>query len=123
MGKKLVLFCLLALLAAAAFANPIKFRLINHTKLDIAEIHFAAISDDEWGDDILGGEPLEDGYSLDVSFDSDYEATIKKENLKIFDILCVIDDNEVELRDLELAKIKTLEVSLDKDGNAVTKIK
>lgn len=121
--KKHVLFCLLLLFTAAAFAKPINFTLINHTDHDITEVCFAAISDDEWGDDILGGDPLYDRGTMEISFDSDYEATIKKENIKIFDMLCVINDKEVEFRNLELAKINTLEISLDKKGNPVTKIK
>jgi hypothetical protein len=121
--KKTILICLLALLAATAFAKPINFTLINHTDYDITEVHFAATNDEEWGDDILGGDPLLYRGSMEISFDADYEATIKKENLKLFDMLCVIDDEEVEIYDLELAKITTIELSLDKKGNLVTKIK
>jgi hypothetical protein len=121
--KKTTLLCLLALLAATAFAKPIDFTLINHTDSDITEIHFAATNDEEWGGDILAGDPLLYRGSMEISFDSDYEATIKKENIKLFDMLCVIDDNEVEIYDLELAKITTLELSLDKEGNPVTVIK
>lgn len=58
MGKKHALFCLMALLAAAAFAKPIDLTLINHTDYDITEVCFAALSDEEWGDDILNGDPL-----------------------------------------------------------------
>jgi hypothetical protein len=121
--KKLVFFCLLVLIAAAAFAKPIGFKLVNHTNLNIEEICFAATNDEEWGDDILGGEGLEAGWSLDVTFDAEYEAQLNKDNVKIFDMLCVIDGEKVELYDLELAKIKTLELKLDKDGYLITKTK
>ena len=123
LNKKLALFCILALLATAAFAKPIDFTLINHTNSDITEICFAATNDDEWGDDILGGDPLLYRGSMEITFGPDYEETIKKENLKLFDMLCVIDGKEVEVYDLELAKITTLELSLDKQGKPVTKIK
>jgi hypothetical protein len=123
LGKKPALLCLFALLATAAFAKPINFTLINHTNHDISEICFAATNDEEWGDDILCGDPLLDRQSMEISFDADYEARIKKENLKIFDMLCVINGKEVEFLDLELAKMTTLEISLDKKGNPVTKIK
>ena len=123
MKKKLALFCLLALLATAAFAKPIDFTLINHTNSDVTEICFAATNDEEWGDDILNGDPLLYRGSMEITFGPDYEETIKKENLKLFDMLCVIDGKEVEVYDLELAKITTLELSLDKQGKPVTKIK
>lgn len=123
MNKKPALFCLLALLATAAFAKPIDFTLINHTNSDITEICFASTNDEEWGDDILNGDPLLYRGSMEITFGPDYEETIKQENLKLFDMLCVIDGNEVEFYDLELAKITTLEISLDKQGNPVTKIK
>lgn len=122
-GKKLSLFCLMVLLAAAAFAKPIDFTLINHTDYDITEVCFAAQSDEEWGDDILGGDPLLYRGSMEIAFDSDYEETIKKEGITLFDMLCVVDGEEVEYRDLELAKINTLEISIDKQGKPVTKIK
>lgn len=123
MHKKLALFCLMVSLSAAAFAKPIDFTLVNHTDYDVTEIYFAAISDEEWGDDILGGDPLLYRGSMEISFGAEYEALIKKENIKLFDMLCVVDGEEVVFENLELAKINTLEISLDKHWNPITKIK
>lgn len=123
MKKWITVFCFTALLATMAFAKPIKFTLINHTQHDITSIEFAAVDDDTWGDNIIEGDTLVEDDNLEISFDAEYEARIKKENLKLFDILCVIDGKEVEIHNLELAKLTSLDLSLDKKGQAVVKTK
>lgn len=60
---------------------------------------------------------------MEIAFDPDYEETIKREGITLFDMLCVVDGEEVEYRDLEFAEINTLEISIDKQGNPVTIIK
>lgn len=87
--------------SVAAFAEPIDFTLVNHTDSDVTDIYIAAISDEEWGDDILGGDPPLYRGSMEISFGSEYEALIKKENIKLFDMLCVVDGEEVVFENLE----------------------
>lgn len=59
-----------ALLAAApASAVDLDFSLVNKTGYTISEVYVASSASDEWDEDILGRDLLENGDSVDISFE------------------------------------------------------
>ena len=82
--KSLILFAVIAVsLGSTAFTtieNPIKngntttichnldFTLINETGYNISSIFVSPTTENEWGEDIMGRDLLNDGESVDISF-------------------------------------------------------
>lgn len=52
-----------------AEAPNLDFVLINRTGYDIENIYVAPTAQKTWGDDIMGRDLLEDGESVEISFD------------------------------------------------------
>jgi hypothetical protein len=51
-----------------AVAGEQDFTLHNQTGVEIHALHIAPHSSDEWGEDVLGKDALENGESLDIKF-------------------------------------------------------
>jgi hypothetical protein len=58
----------LGLTPMAAVADD-GYGIINDTGMDITHLYISAHEEDEWGDDILGVEVLEDGDECGIEFD------------------------------------------------------
>ena len=70
---KIAVLCLAALglatlIASAAFAGEQDFTLVNKTGVEIHKVFISPHSSDEWGEDILGKDTLDDGESVDITF-------------------------------------------------------
>ena len=57
----------------AATQNKQDFTLHNETGLEIKEVYVSPTAADEWEEDILGTDTLEDGSSVDISFTRRHE--------------------------------------------------
>ncbi len=57
------------LTATNAVAGEQDFTVVNRTGVEIHKLFVAPHSSDEWGEDILGKDTLEDGETLDITFD------------------------------------------------------
>jgi hypothetical protein len=73
MIKSMALSCLavagMAFLAVSSVrAGDQDFTLVNKTGVEIHALHVSPHSSDEWGEDILGQDTLENGASLDIKF-------------------------------------------------------
>jgi hypothetical protein len=53
---------------STAFAGDQDFTLVNQTGVEIHNVHIAPHDSDEWGDDILGKDTLENGDSVHITF-------------------------------------------------------
>lgn len=64
-----LLAVLLGGLESAALAGTQDFTLVNKTGETINNLHVSETSKDDWEEDVLGDEVLEDGESLEIGFD------------------------------------------------------
>lgn len=65
----LATFALLLMLVPTAFGQGKQdFTLINKTGLTISELYVGPSSSDDWGEDILGQDTLDDGASTEIVF-------------------------------------------------------
>ena len=72
--KKMVVFVTLMFVASAAFAGDQDFTLVNETGLAIVEFYCSATTTNNWEEDILGVDILEDGDDVNIAFSHDEEA-------------------------------------------------
>jgi hypothetical protein len=102
--------------AGSAFAGDQDFTLVNHTGVEIHKLYTSPHSSDEWEEDVLGEDTLDDGDSLDITFP-------KREKSAHWDIR--VEDskgNSLTFTDVNLKE--TSEVVLHyKDGKAWADLK
>ena len=82
-----VLMMLVIIFVFKANAGDQDFTLVNETGLTINEFYCSPNDTDDWGDDILGENIMEDGDSLEVSFDRATEECL-------WDLMIVDGDGE-----------------------------
>lgn len=58
----------LGLTPALLTAGDQDFSLVNKTGFEISSLHISPHSSDEWGEDILGKDTLDDGDTLNITF-------------------------------------------------------
>lgn len=110
--RPLLILPVLALLAATvSFAGDQDFTLHNKTGVSINKLHISPHRADEWGEDILGQDTLEDGATLNIKF-SRHE-TAAHWDLRIEDK----EGNSVVWENLNLLEISEVTLHL-KDGKA-----
>lgn len=104
----------LALLApATALAGAQDFTLVNRTGLRIVELYISTSETDEWEEDVLGVDVLEDGASVNIHFSAKEQA--KHWDLKIVDS----DGDEVVWTNLNLLEISKVTLHYQKGGQPV----
>lgn len=107
---------LLTVITPAAHAGDQDFTVHNQTGVTIHKLFVAPHSSDDWEEDILGKDTLEDGDSLDITFG-------RKEKAALWDLK--IEDkqgNAITFENLNLLKIS--EVTLHyKNGKAWADLK
>ena len=104
-------------LVFAAWQNPVlDFKLINKTGVDIYAIYISPSDVDEWQEDILDIDVLEDGESADIKFQPN--ATAKLWDLKVEDE----DETAIIWEKLDLSKINVLTLKIV-NGKPVAEIK
>ena len=100
----------------AVMAGDQDFTLVNHTGVEIHKFYTSPHSSDDWQEDVLGKDTLEDGDTLDVEFPNREKAThwdIRVEDSK---------GNAITFTDINLKE--TSEVVLHyKDGKAWADLK
>lgn len=109
--KRLCAFALAALAlawAAAAQNKALDFKLVNKTGVDINAVYIAPSDSDDWGDDVMGKDTLDDGDSVEIEFHP-------KANAKLWDLRVEDGDgNSVEWERLDLTKIAELTLKIVK---------
>lgn len=77
-----------AALSAGAFAQGKQdFRLSNRTGYTISEVYVAPSKSDDWEEDVMGRDTLDDGDYVDISF-------ARREKACEYDLKVVYDDEE-----------------------------
>lgn len=83
-------------LGAAQQRRNLDFTLVNKTGLAIIEVYLSPTSEEEWGEDVMGKDILENGAKVDITFSS--SETECNWDLKIVDE----DDDDIEWLKLNL---------------------
>jgi len=121
--KRIKLAILASALAAVAFSSTaaaapqnrrLDFKLINKSTYTVVELYVSPTTEDEWGDDILGRDVLEDGESADITFSRN--ATACSWDLKI------VDDEEDEVTWTKLNLCEANEITLMYENGTPTAI-
>lgn len=99
--RSVILACVLAVAVPAGLSaqgSKLDFQLVNKTTLTISEVYVSPTADDEWGDDVMGSDVLEDSQAVDIVFSPKSKDCIW--DLKIVDE----DEDEVTWTKLDLCK-------------------
>ncbi len=107
--KKIVLMLLLFCASTiSAYAEDLYIKVTNKTGYDIYHLYVSNVNSDEWEEDVLDVDVLEDGDTVKVnlkgyknpSFDiraEDEEGdtfTIRDVNVKLYDVVITLDDQD-----------------------------
>lgn len=107
----------LVLIVAAASQNPVlDFKLVNKTGSDIHGLFISPADVNEWEEDVLGVDILEDGETVEISFQPSAKAT--KWDLKVEDE----EETSIIWENLDLSKINILTLKIV-DGKPIAEIK
>lgn len=101
------------LMPAVASAGSQDFTLVNRTGVDISELYISSAKTDNWEEDVLGQDVLEDGASVHITFSPKEKAA--SWDLKIVDA----DGDEVVWEGLKLKEISKVILRYDKSGDPV----
>lgn len=117
--RRFVLLCAIvgvALFGTKSFAGEQDFTLVNNTGTDIHQLFVGPTTSDEWGEDILGVNVLDDGASANITFAGE-------DSTAFWDIKIVDGDgNELFWRKLNLKKISKVTLGYDDDDNPVASV-
>ena len=88
--------------------GPQDFTLVNKTGLTIMEVYVSPSEADDWEEDVMGKDVLDDGESVDITFD-------RKETAAKWDLKVVTDKKQsYEWGSLNLLKIEKVTIKLEK---------
>jgi len=115
--KKLLFVSFLLFSVSGLYAQGVQnFLLINSTGLSIDQLFVSPANVDNWEEDILGVDILENGAECEISFDISEEACL-------WDILIVdADGDEIVWEDLNLCEISEINLYWE-DGKAWAELK
>ena len=102
--------------ASVAFAGDQDFTVVNKTGVEIHKLFVAPHSSDDWGDDILGKDTLDDGENVEITFSRHEKAS--HWDLKIEDK----SGHAITFENLNLLKIEEVVLHY-KDGKAWADLK
>lgn len=100
---------LTSLVATAAFAGKQDFELVNKTGYDISHVYVSPTKSDDWEEDVLGKDVLEDGDSWDIAFDRS-EKTCKWD-LKV---VYADDDSSAYWRGIDLCSVRKITIKYNR---------
>lgn len=118
--KRVMLGICMALALAASVAavgsGDQDFTLINKTGLSVDELYLSPSNDNEWGEDVLGVDVLEDGQKVSISFSH-------KESECMWDMKIVDEDeDDIIWEDINLCKASQITLYY-KGGKPTAEIK
>ena len=103
------------LAAAPVAAGQQDFTLYNETGVDIYQLYVSPASTDQWEEDVLGVDVLEDGDAVDISFDRDEDADY-------WDLMVVDGEgSNIQWYRLKLTDISAVTLRID-DGEAIAEV-
>ena len=110
----LTLVLLVGSLSPMVAQSKLDFTLKNDTGVVISEIYVAPSTSDDWEEDIMGKDVLDNGDSVDIEF-SRTEKTCKWD-------MKIVDEHESEIEWTELDLCKASHITLQYKGKKATAI-
>lgn len=102
--------------AGAAFAGKQDFTLVNATGYPIKRVFVAPSSSDDWEEDVLGRDIMDDGQSVELTFD-------RKESTCRWDMKVVYTDGDVSTwSGLNLCSISKVTLKWNKSSGVTTAV-
>jgi len=96
--------------ASSADEGKQDFTLVNDTGYTISEVYVSPVQADDWQEDVMGADTLEDGQSVDIHFQRD-ESTCKWD-LKV---VYADDNSSAEWGDINLCSVSEITIHYDRD--------
>ena len=108
--KKIMLAALLAFGAAPVSAGTQDFTILNNTGYPIEQVYVSSSSKDQWEEDVLGEDILEEGARAKVRFSNN-------EDDCLWDLKVVYTDQETaEWQGINLCEVSVVALSYDRES-------
>jgi hypothetical protein len=102
--KGIVAAAAVCVVGSAAIAQDVAFELNNKTSFDVEYIYTSAGNDSDWGEDILGADVLESGYSTTIYIFDDGDQCE-------YDILFVFDDGDEIIDEIDICEMESYTIN------------
>lgn len=108
-------FLALGAVGSAQAQGKQDFVLINATGYAIAHVYVSKVNDDDWGDDILGKDVMDDGDTLTIQFP-------RKGSACKWDLMVTYDDDDSNAiwRGFDLCKISQITLKYNRKTDTTT---
>ena len=121
--KKHILLLVALIFAATTWTQAqtvLDFKLVNNTGEDFYGVYLTETTTDNWGEDILPQDIVEDGAVVSVTFEY-----IDDETLCIWDLRLTHDESEedwIYIEEIDLCEVSVLTLYIDEDGDYAFKV-
>ena len=121
--KKHILLLVALVFAATTWTQAqtvLDFKLVNNTGEDFYAVYLTETNTQDWGEDILPADIVEDGDIIAIKFEY-----VGDETLCIWDLMLTHDESEEEyiyINEIDLCEVSVLTLYIDEDGNYAFKV-
>ncbi len=121
--KKHILLLVAFVFAATTWTQAqtvLDFKLVNNTGEDFYAVYLTETNTQDWGEDILPADIVEDGDIIAIKFEY-----VDDETLCIWDLRLTHDESEEEyiyINEIDLCEVSVLTLYIDEDGNYAFKV-
>ena len=121
--KKHILLLVALVFAATTWTQAqtiLDFKLVNNTGEDFYAVYLTETTTTNWGEDILPEDIVEDGATIDITFEY-----VNDETLCIWDLRLTRDESEedyIYINEIDLCEISVLTLYIDEDGDYAFKV-
>ncbi len=121
--KKHILLLVALVFAATTWTQAqtvLDFKLVNNTGEDFYAVYLTETNTQNWGEDILPADIVEDGDIIAIKFEY-----VGDETLCIWDLRLTHDESEEEyiyINEIDLCEVSVLTLYIDEDGNYAFKV-
>ncbi len=122
--KKHILLSVALIFAATTWTQGqttiLDFKLVNNTGKDFYAVYLTETTTENWGEDILPEDIVEDGAVIDITF-----KYVNGETLCIWDLRLTHDESELKyiaINEIDLCEVSVLTLYIDEDGEYAYKV-
>jgi hypothetical protein len=121
--KKHILLLVALVFAATTWTQAqtvLDFKLVNNTGEDFYAVYLTETNTQDWGEDILPADIVEDGDIIAIKFEY-----VDDETLCIWDLRLTHDESEEEyiyINEIDLCEVSVLTLYIDEDGDYAFKV-
>lgn len=121
--KKHILLLVALFFAANTWTQAqtiLDFKLVNNTGEDFYAVYLTETTTTNWGEDILPEDIVEDGATIDITFEY-----VNDETLCIWDLRLTHDESEedyIYINEIDLCEVSVLTLYIDEDGDYAFKV-